>query len=561
MRLWLPPGHVVWVLIKAVELLDTAELHRRCKTGGAGRAGFDPDMMLTLLFYAYARGIRSSRQIERLCWEDVAFRVICAEDVPDHTTIWRFADMGPEVVESLFAEVLVLCAKAGMVKLDTITLDGTKVRANASMTANRSEEQIRAELKQRAEAAVAEHRAADEQENALFGLDARGDELPEELADPRTRELRLKQAAADLATLRLAEEADRAQKAHEHLQRLRDGQRPTGRVPRDAQVAAAELRLEQAIAAQQAKIDEWGRRNAAKIAATGKGLRGEPPQPVEQHNSVVRARASLAKALAWQAEQETKQEQQRPPERNVTDPDSRIMPTKSGFIQGYNAQNVVTADLFVMATEVTQDTGDVEQWLPMMAEAEKAEDLITTVHSEQAQAAGETCTCQPASDDKDEDRPEGGARANSATQDRPACPLHPSGIGTAVGDAGYLSNENLTAPGPDRLIAIGKRRDVEKAARTPIPDPPPDQPDEQPDPIQAMAQRLRTPEAMAIYRQRGHIAETPHGHIKHNMGIRSFTRRGLDRVRTEWKFICATYNLNRLQQTLRRAGQQLPETA
>src|SRR5690606_38199961 len=90
MREWLAADHPVWGLLDVVRLLDTTELHAQFKAGGPGRAGYDPDMMLALLCHAYSLGITSSRQIERLCWQDVAFRVICAQDVPDHTTIWRF---------------------------------------------------------------------------------------------------------------------------------------------------------------------------------------------------------------------------------------------------------------------------------------------------------------------------------------------------------------------------------------------------------------------------------------------------------------------------------------
>ena len=121
-------------------------------------------------------------------------------------------------------------------------------------------------------------------------------------------------------------------------------------------------------------------------------------------------------------------------------------------------------------------------------------------------------------------------------------------------DAGYNSAANITAEGPDRLIATGKRRDVEKAARKAqqgAPDPAAPDPA---DPVEAMAQRLRTPQGIATYRQRGHIAETPHGHIKHNMGIRTLTRRGLPRASAEWKLICLTFNLSRLLLTLTRTA-------
>jgi transposase len=134
LREWLPAGHPVWLLIEACGA-GHDRVSRPLSGWWAGWAGYDPHMMLALLFYAYARGIRSSRSVERLCWEDVGFRVICAQDVPDHTTIWRFADASAELAQELFTEVLVLCAKAGMGRLETITLDGMKIGVNASAKA------------------------------------------------------------------------------------------------------------------------------------------------------------------------------------------------------------------------------------------------------------------------------------------------------------------------------------------------------------------------------------------------------------------------------------------
>jgi transposase len=557
MREWLPADHPVWLLIEAVRLLDTSAFQARCRIGGVGRAGYDPDMLLTLLLYGYARGVRSSRRIERLCWEDVGFRVICAQDVPDHSTIWRFTDADPEMVQQLFTEVLVLCAKAGMGRLETITLDGMKIGANGSKNANRSEEQIRAELGRIAAEAVAEHRHTDEAEDALFGA-ARGDELPGQLADPRRRESRLRRAAAELEAERRTAQADREAQAEQYLARRSQGP-VIGAVPAAAQVRAARQRLERAVAAQLAKIDDWERRNAEKIARTGMGLQGPAPQPVEEHFRVIRARAALAKAEAAQANRDRKAEQAAPPVRNVTDPDSRLMPTKAGFIQGFNAQNVVSEDHLILATELTQDTGDVEQAVPMMRAAEQAADLITKVHSEQAHAAGQDCTGESGTDEPhnhDGDPP--------ATSTRPACPVHPTGIGTMVMDAGYLSEDNLTTDGPDRLIATGKRRNVEKGRPHHHTRPSKAQPrlartdTHPPNPIVQMTNRLRTPDGIATYRRRGHIAETPHGHIKHNLGIRALSRRGLGRAAGEWKLICAAFNLDRLLRTLARTGQGLP---
>lgn len=110
MRGWLPDDHVVWVLLEVVDQLDLSGLEKRYSLGGVGRRAYDPRMMLALLSYAYADGIRSSRQIERLCRTDVAMRVICALQVPDHTAIARFRQMHQGSVRELFTQVLLICA-------------------------------------------------------------------------------------------------------------------------------------------------------------------------------------------------------------------------------------------------------------------------------------------------------------------------------------------------------------------------------------------------------------------------------------------------------------------
>jgi transposase len=135
---WLPPEHLVWFVLDVVEALDTSAWHAGRRLGGAGRQGFDPDMLLALLVYAYAVGERSSRQIERLCSSDVAFRVVCAQDGPDHSTIARFRAQHEAAFAGLFAQVLAMCARAGMGRVGTVAVDGTKIGADASLGANRS---------------------------------------------------------------------------------------------------------------------------------------------------------------------------------------------------------------------------------------------------------------------------------------------------------------------------------------------------------------------------------------------------------------------------------------
>ena len=216
------------------------------------------------------------------------------------------------------------------------------------------------------------------------------------------------------------------------------------------------------------------------------------------HSLVRRAEAKLEKATAREAARAEKDKARAPAVRNVTDPASRLMPVRGGgFIQGYNAQNVVTDDGLVFATELTDDTTDTGWWEPMMQDAAAA----------------------------------------AAMMDAAGGP-GPATIGLALGDAGYLSDANLTCPGPDRLIATGKRRDLEKAARAAAAEE-----DQEETAAAAMAARLKTPDGIAAYRQRGRIAETPHGRIKHNMGIRRLSTRGMPRASGEWKLICAAHNL------------------
>jgi len=135
---WLPEEHLVWTVLGAVDQMDLGRFREAYRMGAAGRAPFDPAVMVALLLYAYARGIRSSRGIERACWEDVAFKVIAGMRTPDHSTIAEFRRRHEREIEELFDDVLALCAEAGLVSVGAITIDGTKIKADASMDQNRT---------------------------------------------------------------------------------------------------------------------------------------------------------------------------------------------------------------------------------------------------------------------------------------------------------------------------------------------------------------------------------------------------------------------------------------
>jgi transposase len=527
MREWLAGDHPVWLVIAAVERMDTSVFHARRRTGGAGAAGYDPDMLVTLLVWAYAQGVSSSRRMESLCGTDVAFRVICGGNLPDHVTIARFRGDFADAVTVLFAEVLILCARLGMGKLGTVALDGSKIRASASKAANRTEETLAKLAAER----VAAHAEADAAEDALFG-DARGDEVPAAAADPFTRGERIDAALASAraererrAAQRGEQEREQAAKAEQRLAAAAAGAPVAGPPPAGTAVALAEARVAREIAAQQAKCEERERRAAAGLKP-GKGGRPVPP---ELYCRVRQAQDKLAAARVREEKAASKaaarQERAAVIVRNITDPDSRLMLTRDGKQQCYNGQQVTSRDLLVIATELTDDPTDMAWFEPMMAQAEEAAALILA-HQPPAPAAP--------------------APAGGDTGDPP--PGTASGIGQALADAGYLSRHNLTCPGPDRLIATGKRRDLEQAARDSTAASPggadggPDD-DADDDVITAMAARLATGDGIAAYRQRGHIAETPHGDIKHNMGFRQLSLRGKRKAAAEWKFACAVRNL------------------
>ncbi len=190
-RDWLPEGHLAWFVLALVEELDLSAFYGFYRQDGWGRAAFEPSMMVALLLYGYARGERSSRGIERRCVEDVAYRVIAAQQAPDHATIARFRVRHEEALAGLFSEVLGLCRESGLVKVGLIAIDGTKVHANASHHSNLDYEQLAREI-------LKEAGEVDACEDELYG-EARGDELPEHLRTQEGRRAALREAKEKLA--------------------------------------------------------------------------------------------------------------------------------------------------------------------------------------------------------------------------------------------------------------------------------------------------------------------------------------------------------------------------
>jgi len=289
LRDWLPEDHLAWFVLAAVEEMDLSAFYGAYRGDGHGRAAHDPAMMVALLLYAYCRGQRSSRGIERGCIEDVACRVIAANQAPDHTTLARFRQRHEAALAELFGDVLGMCAKAGLVKVGVVAIDGTKIRANASQHASRDYEQIAREI-------LEEAAETDRLEDELYG-EQRGDELPPELQTNQGRRGWLREAKRQLDEKRAAEAKPIPRS---RPQRLKESKR----------------RLEEELAFECAANANYEAYRARGVMRDGRRMgQPEPFQPTPYQ----------------------------PPETpagkiNITDPDSRNVKTPRGYMQGYNAQ-------------------------------------------------------------------------------------------------------------------------------------------------------------------------------------------------------------------------------
>ncbi len=317
LREWLPEGHLAWFVLDAVEEMDLSGFFGAYRLGGHGRPAHDPAMMVALLLYAYARGQRSSRVIERECVEDIAYRVIAANRVPDHTTVARFRQRHEAALAGLFGEVLSLCAEAGLAKVGVIAIDGTKVQANASRHSNRDYEQIAREILEEAD-------AVDREEDERYG-EARGDELPPELATAHGRRGWLREARRRLEEKRAEEAA------------------PIPR-SRPARLREAKRRLEEELEVECRANAAYEDYRARGVAADGRPL-GRRPKPYQPP-------ATPAGKV------------------NVTDPDSRNIKAPRGYLQGYNAQAVTNERQIMIAAEVSADSPDFGHLEPMVDAAQ-----------------------------------------------------------------------------------------------------------------------------------------------------------------------------------------------
>jgi len=431
---WLPEDHLARCIGDVMKELDLSAFYAKHQEDGRGQAAYDPLMMTRLLLYGYAVGVTSSRRIERATFDDLAFRYLAANQQPRHAAIAAFRRQNMKDLAKLFLQALRLCEKAGLVKLGNVAIDGTKILANASTRRSVPYEKIK-ERVEYWEKVVADLLAAaeqtDQQEDQRYGKGQPADPLPPDLADAQKRLEKLREAKAALE--------QEAQHQLEELQRIappRKRGRPRKEEGKDRRPKKAKKQLQRA------------RKNAAS--------------PSRQHNFV--------------------------------DPDSRVMPDsrhKKSFVQAYNAQAAVDSQgQVIVAAEITQQTNDKQQLLPMI------------------QAVKQNMGRKPK---------------------------------TATLDNGYWDTDSLHDPilkGIQVLVAPDAQR---AAAGSPRSDPPLNNVE-----AQRMRKVLATKAGQASYRLRKTTVEPVFGQMKEVRGIRRFRLRGKELVSGEWLLICTTHNLLKL---------------
>ncbi len=489
LRDWLPEGHLAWFVLDAVAGMDLGEFYAAYRVDGVGRRAYDPAMLVALLLYGYARGVRSARKLERACDEDVACKTIAMLETPDHATIARFVARHEAALAGLFGQVLALCGEAGLVRPGVVAIDGTRMAGNASRESTLRFAQIAREI-------VAEAKATDEAEDELYG-DERGDELPEQL---RTREGRaefFRQAREQRAAEVSSSPEQPVVSEPEPISAEQDGfEFDTERIVargqgREGWTREAHRQLEQR---RWENPDPVPRARQERLLLAGERLEAERDAQVaakrayedyREHGRDTTGRKLGRRPKPWVAPEV--------PDGvvSVSDPDTQRMKANRGYVQGYNAQAVVDEGQIVIAAEVTNTPADFSNLNPMLEAA--------IGELEQAGVAG---------------RPE-----------------------LALADAGYWNEQHM-----DEVIA-------NKHIQVLIPPDSAGRAEPRPGWTGGRYAWMRTvlgSHGKLLYRRRIQMIEPVFAHTKHNRSITRFQRRGRSAVRTEWRLLMATHNLTKL---------------
>ena len=435
----LPDDHLARFVVTVVDKLDLSPILDRYEKRGRGSTPYHPSLLLALLFYGYATGTCSSRAIERATYDDLAFRFIAAGHHPDHDTIASFRRRHLKALEKLFLRVLLVAREMDFLKVGTVSLDGTKIKANASKHKALSYKRAKELEKQYKEEIKRLMKMAEEADN---------DSVPDGMSIPEE----------------IARREDRLEKIQEACRaiELRTKERDVEKYNKDVE-----------------KYVEKNEEYIEHLKDDSKRTPKKMPDPPEFPDSVPNDK-----------DQE-----------NLTDPESRIMPDKGGFTQGYNAQIAVeTESRLAVMSRLSQNTNDKEELLPAIEKLKGTDTMM------------------------------------------------PDNV---LADAGYFSQENIDSVPPEVELYISPGR--EKHTRT-LDERlcPPSEGEAAPDatPAEKMRHKLKTKKGRSLYRLRKMTVEPVIGIIKQAMRFRQFLLRGKEKVEGEWSLVCLAYNLKRMN-TLR----------
>ncbi len=425
---WLPKGHLAAFISDVVDELDLIQIFTYYEDEERGAPPYDPRMMTKVLFYAYCIGVTASRKIEKKLHEDIAFRYLAAGNFPDFRTVSDFRKIHIDTLEDLFVQVLLLCDAVGLVKLGTVSLDGMKVEANASLqktkkyeTLCKEEEQLRKMVREILEDAE----RIDREEDHLFGEDKRGDELPPGFQNKKERLKRIREAKEQLEK--------EQEKLHDEYQKNL-------------------------------------RRRDEKEKTMGKKIRGRKPHPVSK---------KPAEKLKG----------------NTTDPDSRIMKTRKGFVQGYNGQAIVDADSqIIVAGDLVQDENDKHQQIHMV---EKLKQYLGRIPEKLTM------------------------------------------------DAGYWDEQRLKQLDDDIDLYVATDKDWKERKKMRNCPSPRGRIPKNLSYKERMERKLLTKRGKEIYQKRGCSVEPVFGQIQ-NRGLQRLLLRGLTKAKGEWLLMCLSHNLLKL---------------
>jgi len=498
---WLPEGHLAWFVLDVVKELDLSEFYSAFRIDGRGGAIYDPQMMLAVLLYGYCTGERSSRRIERRLVEDVAYRVVAANQSPDHATLARFRHRHEQAIAQLFTQVLHLCVEAGVLDTALIAIDGTKMEADASYLANRTEKQLAEEILKEAE-------EMDRAEDERFG-DRRGDELEGGWSNPSGRRERIREALRQLEAQGPrdyeSKMADRARKEAEL------GHKVPGKAPRPTS-----KRSKTPAVANTTDPD------SRVMKSKGHGL-------VQGYN--VQA-AATAEQIVVAAE--------------VTNrpADAENFVPMVGAVEetlrqaGHNELlGAIVADAGYWSNENANVTTNAEVLIAVRGDSpgghrhsEKRQQVLEKVRK------GEL-TRQEAATALDVSYPWLAQLLTDYVEDATSVVTDPKQRREILE---RLDRGQLTGRAAARELGVSQQhvRHLLHGFRNGIPDPELTR--------QQMQEKLGDPPKQALFRKRKTSIEPVFGNLKGNRGYRRFVRRGLPAVNSEWRLICATHNLLKL---------------